>query len=115
MNGIVAEGDKEDIDLAVQAAANAFENGEWSHMAPSERGRILMRAANLMWERLDELAEIESRDNGLTINETKYIAMPATIDVLEFYAGMANKITGVTLASPPKVASLPILSLMMQN
>lgn len=101
VNGIVAEGDKEDIDLAVQAAANAFENGEWSHMAPSERGRILMRAANLMWERLDELAEIESRDNGLTINETKYIAMPATIDVLEFYAGMANKITGVTLASPP--------------
>lgn len=101
VNGIVAEGDKEDIDLAVQAAYNAFENGEWPRMAPSERGRIMMKAASLMWERLDELAEIESRDNGLTINETKYIALPATIDVLEFYAGMANKITGLTLASPP--------------
>lgn len=46
------------------------------------------------------LAEVESQDNGLPINETKFIAMPAMIDVLEFYAGLANKVQGSTLASP---------------
>src|SRR5690606_27401668 len=69
-------------------------------MAPSERGRLLYKAAQKLWENLDRLAEIESTDNGLPINETKYIAMPATIDVLEFYAGLANKIQGETLSSP---------------
>lgn len=53
-----------------------------------------------MWEKADFLAEVESKDNGLPINETKFIAIPATIDVLEFYAGLANKIQGETLASP---------------
>ncbi|WP_420768945.1 aldehyde dehydrogenase family protein [Parageobacillus thermoglucosidasius] len=100
VNGIIAEGDAADIDLAVKAARKAFESGPWASMSPSERGRLLYRAAQKLWENVDYLAEVESNDNGLTINETKLIAIPAAIDVLEFYAGMANKIQGDTLASP---------------
>lgn len=96
----VAEAGAEDVDLAVKAARRAFESGPWAEMAPSDRGRLLYKAAQMLWENLDRLAEIESTDNGLPINETKYIAMPVTIDVLEFYAGLANKVQGETLASP---------------
>ncbi|MEK4028110.1 aldehyde dehydrogenase family protein [Pseudobacillus sp. FSL P4-0506] len=100
VHAIVAEGGKEDIDRAVKAARRAFESGPWAEMAPSDRGRLLYKAAQLLWENANKLAAIESEDNGLPINETTFIAMPATIDVLEFYAGLANKVQGETLASP---------------
>jgi acyl-CoA reductase-like NAD-dependent aldehyde dehydrogenase len=100
LNGIVAEAQAEDVDLAVQAARKAFESGPWAQMTPGDRGRLLYRAAQQLWKHADRLAEIESRDNGQPINESKFIAMPAMIDVLEFYAGAANKIQGETLASP---------------
>lgn len=100
LNAIVSEATDEDVDLAVKAARKAFESGPWAEMAPSDRGRLLYRAAQALWENADRLAEIESKDNGLTINETKHIAIPAMIDVLEFYAGLANKIQGDTLSSP---------------
>ncbi|MDQ0191480.1 acyl-CoA reductase-like NAD-dependent aldehyde dehydrogenase [Alicyclobacillus cycloheptanicus] len=99
-NATVAEGGPEDIDEAVKAARTAFESGPWAKMSPSERGRLLYRAAQIMWDRADFLAETESRDNGLPINESRMIALPATIDVLEFYAGLANKVHGETLATP---------------
>jgi acyl-CoA reductase-like NAD-dependent aldehyde dehydrogenase len=100
VNAVVAEAGPEDVDLAVKAARKAFESGPWAEMAPSDRGRLLYRAAQMMWDNMDFLAEIESKDNGLPINETKFIAIPATIDVLEFYAGLANKVQGETLSSP---------------
>ncbi|WP_102691982.1 betaine-aldehyde dehydrogenase [Rummeliibacillus pycnus] len=96
----IAEAGAEDVDIAVNAARNAFENSEWSNMTPSDRGRLLMKVANILRENIDRLATIESTDNGLPINETKYIAIPSMIDVLEFYAGLANKIQGSTLSSP---------------
>lgn len=100
INAVVSEAEVEDVDLAVKAARKAFESEQWGNMAPSDRGRLLYKAAQKMWEKADFLAEVESMDNGLPINETKFIAMPATIDVLEFYAGLANKVQGETLASP---------------
>jgi acyl-CoA reductase-like NAD-dependent aldehyde dehydrogenase len=100
INGYVAEADEEDVNLAVKAARKAFESGPWAEMAPSDRGRLLNKVAQALWGKADFLAEVESRDNGLPINETRYIAMPALIDVLEFYAGLANKVQGSTLASP---------------
>ncbi|CAN7406190.1 aldehyde dehydrogenase family protein [Peribacillus frigoritolerans] len=100
VNAIVAEAGPEDVDLAVKAARRAFESGPWAEMAPGDRGRLLNKVAQALWEKSDMLAEVESQDNGLPINETKFIAMPAMIDVLEFYAGLANKVQGSTLASP---------------
>ena len=98
--GTVAYGDERDVDLAVAAARQAFESEEWGDMAPSDRGRLLQRVALKLWDNLDYLADIESKDVGLTINETKNIAIPGSIDVLEFYAGLANKVQGATLSSP---------------
>lgn len=100
INAYVAEAQAEDVDLAVKAARKAFESGPWAEMSPSERGRLLYRAAQLMWERKDFLAEVESSDNGEPINETKFVLVPLSIEILEFYAGLANKIQGETLATP---------------
>lgn len=100
VHAVVSKGNTEDIDQAVKAARKAFESGPWPKMSPSDRGRLLYQVAQKMWEKVDYLAELESKDNGLLINETRNIAIPATIDVLEFYAGLANKIQGETLASP---------------
>jgi acyl-CoA reductase-like NAD-dependent aldehyde dehydrogenase len=97
---LVSQGGEEDLNHAVKAARKAFESGPWATMSPSDRGRLLYKAAQKMWENSDFLAEVESKDNGLPINETKHIALPSTIDVLEFYAGLANKVQGDTLASP---------------
>ncbi|WP_407636208.1 aldehyde dehydrogenase family protein [Salibacterium aidingense] len=96
----VSKANEQDVDKAVSAAREAFEIGPWADMAPGDRGRLLYKIAQKLWENVDYLAEVESRDNGLPINETKFIAIPAAIDVLEFYAGLANKIQGETLASP---------------
>lgn len=100
VNAVVAKANAEDVDRAVKAARKAFESGPWAEMTPSDRGRLLYKVAQRLWNELDYLAEIESRDNGVTINENRHIAMPAMVDVLEFYAGLANKIQGDTLASP---------------
>src|SRR6202020_1307184 len=60
----VAEGDVEDINRAVRAARRAFEEGPWGRMTPSERGRIIWRIGDLILEHADELAQLESLDNG---------------------------------------------------
>jgi phenylacetaldehyde dehydrogenase len=59
-----AEGGAEDIDRAVRGARLAFDEGRWSRMTPSERGRILWRIGDLILEHVDELAQLESLDNG---------------------------------------------------
>src|SRR3954464_14751081 len=60
----VAEGDREDINRAVKAARKAFEDGPWSTMTSSERGRLMWKLADLIEEHLEEFAQIESLDNG---------------------------------------------------
>src|SRR5450755_4372604 len=60
----IAEGDAEDIDRAVRAARAAFDTGPWSRMTPSERGRIIWRVGDLILEHAEELAQLESLDNG---------------------------------------------------
>ena len=60
----VPAGDAEDVDLAVIAARHAFEDSEWSRLTASERGRLIWRIGDLILEHADELAAIESTDNG---------------------------------------------------
>src|ERR1700744_5053602 len=60
----VAEGDAEDINRAVQAARTAFDEGPWGRITPSERGRIIWRIGDLILEHAEELAQLESLDNG---------------------------------------------------
>src|SRR5713101_6184402 len=95
----VVEASPEAIDRAVLAARRAFEDrsGAWRKMSASERGRLIWRLADLVEKHIDELAELETIDNGKPIFESRYVDMPMVIDVLRYYAGWATKIHGETI------------------
>ena len=93
----IAEGDAEDVDLAVRAARKAFEQGEWSRMDASERGRLIYRLADLMEAEAGELAALETLDNGKPIRDSRAADVPLAIDCLRYYAGLADKIQGDTI------------------
>jgi aldehyde dehydrogenase (NAD+) len=93
----VAEGDAADVDLAVKAARKQFETGEWSKMDARDRGRLINKLADLLEEEADELAALESLDNGKPIRDSKAADLPLTIDCLRYYAGYADKIHGQTI------------------
>lgn len=93
----VAEGDKEDIDLAVKAARKAFDSGPWRKTDARDRGRLLYKLADLIEAELDDLAELETLDNGKPIAESKNGDLPLVVDCLRYYAGWADKIHGQTI------------------
>jgi phenylacetaldehyde dehydrogenase len=92
----VPAGDAEDVDVAVVAARRAFEDSEWSRMTASERGRVIWRIGELILEHADELAEIESLDNGKPIGVARVADLPLAADLFQYMAGFATKITGRT-------------------
>ena len=85
------------VDAAVIAARKAFEAGPWAKMPASERGRLIWRLAELIENNLDELAELETLDNGKPIFESRNVDLPMVVDVLRYYAGLATKIHGETI------------------
>jgi aldehyde dehydrogenase (NAD+) len=93
----VAEADAADVDLAAKAARKAFESGPWSTMDARDRGRLMNKLADLIEEEADELAALESLDNGKPIRDAKAADLPLTIDALRYYAGYADKIHGQTI------------------
>ena len=95
----IAEASAADVDTAVAAARHAFEdrNGAWRKMSASERGRLIWKIADLVEKNIEELAELETLDNGKPIFESRYVDIPMVIDVLRYYAGWATKIHGETV------------------
>jgi len=95
----IAEASGDDVDRAVGAARKAFEDrgGPWRKLSASERGRLIWLLADLVEKNIDELAEIETLDNGKPIFEARYVDMPMVVDVLRYYAGLATKIHGETV------------------
>lgn len=93
----VAEGDAEDIDRAAKAARKAFESGDWPKMDASDRGKLLYRLADLIEEEIDELAALETLDNGKPITDSRTGDLPLVVNVLRYYAGYADKIHGSTI------------------
>jgi phenylacetaldehyde dehydrogenase len=93
----VAEGDAEDIGRAVRAARAAFEEGPWSRMTPSERGRIIWRIGDLILEHTQELAQLESLDNGKPVGVAAAADVPLAADLFHYMAGWATKIEGNTI------------------
>ncbi|HUO05354.1 MAG TPA: aldehyde dehydrogenase family protein [Candidatus Binataceae bacterium] len=98
---LVAEGDKADVDEAVKAARKTFEAGRWSGMNPHARGRLLYKLAELIEKNADELAELETLDNGKPLFETKNVDIPGAAETFRYYAGFATKIYGETNPSDP--------------
>ncbi|MBM3600984.1 MAG: aldehyde dehydrogenase family protein [Alphaproteobacteria bacterium] len=94
----VAEGDAADIDLAVQAARQAFDGGAWGRVSPSERGRMIWKIADLLEQNADELAELEALNNGKSLASAKNGDIPLSADMFRYMAGWATKITGETLS-----------------
>jgi phenylacetaldehyde dehydrogenase len=93
----VAEGDQVDIDHAVDAARAAFDHGPWRKFTPSERGRAIWKLADLIEENLEELAEIESLDNGKPLKIARAADVPLAVDLFRYMAGWATKIEGNTI------------------
>lgn len=93
----VAEGDRADIDLAVKAARQAFESGPWPKMNASERGQLLYKLADAIEKHKDELAALESLDNGKPITDSLNADLPLTIACYRYYAGWADKNFGQTI------------------
>ncbi|UOE63222.1 aldehyde dehydrogenase family protein [Priestia filamentosa] len=95
----VAEAEEEDINRAVEAARDAFDNGPWSRMGTAERSRLIYKLADLIEENKQELAELESLDNGKPMRELIAADLPLTIEHFRYYAGWSTKIMGQTIPS----------------
>ena len=93
----VAEADVADVEEAVKAAREAFENGPWSKMSAAERGRLLYKLADLVEEHADELAMLESLDNGKPFHVARAADLGLTVAVYRYYAGWSDKIQGRTV------------------
>src|ERR1700736_532017 len=97
--GSVAHGATEDIQLAVAAARRCFddERSDWRRMTPSERGKVIHRIGDLIEQHADELALLETLDNGkpLTIAKAADVALAA--DLFHYMSGWATKIEGNTI------------------
>ncbi|KAI3995961.1 hypothetical protein MKX01_037458 [Papaver californicum] len=93
----VAEGDKEDVDLAVKAAREAFDHGKWPRMSGYERGRTMMKFADLIEENVEEIAILDTINAGKILTHGKMLDIPFAANNLRYYAGAADKIHGKTL------------------
>jgi phenylacetaldehyde dehydrogenase len=93
----VAAGGPQDIDRAVAAARTAFEEGPWSRMTPSDRGRLVWKIGDLILDHLEELAQLESLDNGKPLTIARAADVPLAADLFHYMAGWATKIEGHTI------------------
>ncbi len=104
---VLAKATTADVDAAVQAARRALESGAWGGLAPAERGRILMRMAHRIRDRAEELAALESRDNGKPLRQARTDVQVAA-RYFEFYAGIADKIMGNTIPVGPGILDFTV-------
>src|SRR5208282_3361866 len=86
----IAEADSADVEKAVKAARTAFDRGPWRKTLASERGRILHRLADLIEKHADELARLESLDNGKPVSVAKAVDVAATAACFRYFAGWAD-------------------------
>jgi acyl-CoA reductase-like NAD-dependent aldehyde dehydrogenase len=93
----VAYAGREDVDRAVRAAREAFDDGRWTGIAAAARTRAMLALADALEANTDELAELESLDNGKPLKLAKRVDVPLAVEHLRYFAGWPTKITGDTL------------------
>src|SRR5439155_20309564 len=103
----VSKATKGDVRRAVQSARAALESKTWGGIAPAERGRIMFRLAQAIRERAEELATLESRDNGKPLRQSRTDVQVAA-RYFEFFGGIADKIMGNTIPLGPGFLDYPI-------
>jgi acyl-CoA reductase-like NAD-dependent aldehyde dehydrogenase len=95
----VAQAGRADVDKAVTAARAAFEGGKWPRTSAARRGALLIKVAEIMRKRSDEIARLEVLNNGKAISQAR-AELNQAIEDFEFYAGAATKIMGQTIPVP---------------
>jgi phenylacetaldehyde dehydrogenase len=100
----IADAGEADVDAAVRAARNAFESGPWADATPGDREALLYRLATLVEQNMDELAELESLDNGKTKLMATLVDVGGTRDYFRYMAGWATKVEGVKMDTSIRMA-----------
>ena len=95
--GTLQRASAEDVDEAVAAARTALNTGPWPRMTPLQRSQLLWRIADVMEENIDELAELETLDQGKALSVGRWAEIPGAIAQFRYFAGMATKIEGATI------------------
>ena len=93
----VAEGDKQDVDIAVKAARKAFESGPWSRMSATQRGKLIWKLGDLLEANVEQFAMLETLDNGKPLAVARAADVPLAADLFRYMAGWANKLEGTTI------------------
>ena len=93
----VAEAETEDVALAVRAARAAFETGDWPATSARSRGQLLYALADSIERHSEELARLETLDNGKPLSKSLAVDLPLSIQCYRYFAGWADKIQGRTL------------------
>jgi len=93
----VAEGDKQDVDIAVKAARKAFESGPWSRMSATQRGKLIWKLGDLLEQNVEQFAMLETLDNGKPLAVARAADVPLAADLFRYMAGWANKLEGTTI------------------
>jgi aldehyde dehydrogenase (NAD+) len=96
----VSEADEPDIDAAVKAARAAFNHKNWRKMTARERSKLLWKIGDLIMQNADELALMETMDNGKPIFESRNVDIPSAAETFYYYAGWCTKIEGETIPVP---------------
>ena len=102
---ILTEASADDVDAAVAAARAALTAAAWADVTPAARARLLWRVADAIEEHLDELAELETLDQGKTLATSRFAEIPSAAEQFRYYAGWATKITGT--AYTPSIGYAP--------
>lgn len=92
----VADATVEDVNRAVLSGRKAFEDGRWRHLRPADRERVLLRLAEKLEQHAEELAQLETLEQGKSINLSRMIEVGASVEWTRYAAGLATKLTGRT-------------------
>lgn len=95
--GQIARGRVADVEAAVAAARTAFEDGRWSGLTPMERAKTLWAIAEAIEAHIDELAELETLDQGKALYVGRWAEIPGAVNQFRYFSGMATKIEGSTI------------------
>ncbi|MER5213031.1 aldehyde dehydrogenase [Streptomyces sp. NPDC002838] len=102
----IADGGADEMDAAVAAARRAFDSGPWPRLAPAERGRVLVRVADLLEERREELALAVSLEMGKPITDAYEIELRAAVTTFRWYGQLADKLTDESPHTAPDALAL---------
>lgn len=98
----IPDGDAADVDRAARAARRALDDPRWRDLSPLDRGRLLDRIADLIEEHADELALIESRDNGKPVGVARAVDAGTSAKLFRYFAGWPSKFEGSTVPVSPR-------------